>query len=373
MPAASSKRTLEKLLAPLEVKFNGPNPWDMQIHENRFYDRVLSGGSLALGESYMDGWWDCEAPDKLFHRILSGSLDTKVINRLGEAWSVFRAWLSNRQSVSRAHRIGEHHYDIGNDLYRQMLDRRMIYSCAYWSAADDLDQAQEDKLELICRKLGLREGQRLLDIGCGWGGLAAYAADKYGVDVVGLTVSKAQADLACRMCQLHPVDIRLMDYRSIDETFDAIVSVGMFEHVGHKNYRTYMEVAHRSLKPGGVFLLHTIGSNNSFTNGDPWIEKYIFPDSMLPSARQITKASEGLFVIEDWHSFGADYDKTLMAWHGNFNSAWPELEPNYGERFGRMWSYYLLCCAGSFRARKNQLWQIVLSKGGLPDGYPAIR
>ena len=269
MSTSSSKRTLEKLLAPLEITFNGPNPWDPEIHEEIFYDRVLAGGSMALGESYMDGWWDCPALDQFFDRILGAGLDTKVINRMTEAWAVFRAWFSNLQRPARAHVIGEHHYDIGNDLYRAMLDKRMLYSCAYWPAAADLDQAQEHKLELICRKLGLEQGQRLLDIGCGWGGLAAYAAQNYGVEVVGLTVSREQIDLACRMCQTYPVDIRLMDYRSLDEIFDAIVSVGMFEHVGHKNYRTYMEVVHRSLKPGGLFLLHTIGGNYSNSSSPP--------------------------------------------------------------------------------------------------------
>ncbi len=369
MTTSSSKRTLEKLLAPLEITFNGPDLWDLEVHEELFYDRVLAGGSMALGETYMDGWWDCPALDQFFDRVLGAGLDAKVINRMTEAWAVFRAWFSNLQRPARAHEIGEHHYDIGNDLYRAMLDKRMVYSCAYWTGADDLDQAQEHKLELICRKLRLEQGKKLLDIGCGWGGLAAYAAKNYGVEVVGLTVSKEQVGLACRICQTYPVDIRLMDYRCLDETFDAIVSVGMFEHVGHKNYRTYMEVVQRSLKPGGLFLLHTIGGNRSNRSSDPWMDKYIFPNSLIPSARQITAASEGLFVIEDWHSFGADYDKTLMAWHGNFNKAWPKLEPAYGQRFGRMWRYYLLSCAGSFRARKNQLWQIVFSRDGLPGGY----
>ena len=193
-------------MAPLEITFNGPNPWDPEVHEDIFYDRVLAGGSMALGESYMDGWWDCPALDQFFDRILGAGLDTKVINRMTEAWAVFRAWFSNLQRPARAHEIGEHHYDIGNDLYRAMLDKRMVYSCAYWPAAADLDQAQEHKLELICRKLGLEQGQKLLDIGCGWGGLAAYAAQNYGVEVVGLTVSREQIDLACRMCQTYPVE-----------------------------------------------------------------------------------------------------------------------------------------------------------------------
>lgn len=371
--AALAKETLDNLLEPVEVRFNGSNPWDPQIHNPGFYDRVLAGGSLALGQAYMDRWWDCTALDQLFERILRAGLESLVVNKAAMAWAVCRAKLANLQSPRRAHQIGERHYDTGNDLFEAMLDERMIYSCAYWHQAGGLGEAQEAKLDLICRKLHLKPGQRLLDIGCGWGGLAAYAAEHHGVEVVGLTVSKEQAELASQRCKGWPVDIRLLDYRRLGETFDAIVSVGMFEHVGHKNFRTYMQVVHDSLEPGGLFLLHTIGSNTTETCTDPWISQYIFPNSLIPSAGQISDASEGLLVIEDWHSFGPDYDKTLMAWHKKFSAAWHQLEPAYGQRFGRMWNYYLLCSAGAFRARMNQLWQVVLCKGGAPGGYESVR
>jgi cyclopropane-fatty-acyl-phospholipid synthase len=254
-----------------------------------------------------------------------------------------------------------------------MLDTRMVYSCGYWREARTLEAAQEAKLDLICRKLGLKEGDRLLDIGCGWGGLAKFAAERYGATVVGLTVSKEQAALARERCKGLPIEIRVQDYRTLSERFDHIASVGMFEHVGVKNYRTYFEVARRCLKEEGLFLLHTIGGNRSVRSVEPWIGKYIFPGGMLPSVAQIGAGIERLFVMEDWHNFGSYYDTTLLAWWHNFDAAWPALRAKYGERFYRMWKYYLLICAGTFRARHSELWQIVLSPHGVPGGYISVR
>jgi cyclopropane-fatty-acyl-phospholipid synthase len=288
-------------------------------------------------------------------------------------WQVIRAKLLNTQKYGQAAKNAQQHYDLGNDLYEAMLDKRLVYTCGYWKDSDNLDQAQEAKLDLVCRKIGLQAGQRVLDIGCGWGSWAKFAAEKYGVNVVGVTVSPEQVELGKKLCAGLPVDIQLMDYRKITGTFDHIISLGMFEHVGYKNYRTYMEVAREHLADDGLFLLHTIAGNVSATTTDPWIDKYIFPNSMLPSAQQITRALEGLFVIEDWHNFGPDYDKTLMAWWQNFNTHWPELKESYNDRFYRQWKYYLQACAASFRVRNNQLWQIVLSKHGKVGGYTSIR
>jgi cyclopropane-fatty-acyl-phospholipid synthase len=363
---------IEDLTALADVRFDGERPWDITVHDPRLFRRIAAQGSLGLGEAYMDGWWDCERLDELFDRLLSAQLDRRASMPRLLALAM-RARLTNPQRASRAFEIGRHHYDIGNDLYRRMLDRRMIYSCGYWRDAGDLDAAQEAKLDLVCRKLQLAPGQRVLDIGCGWGGAAAFAAERYGVEVVGVTVSERQVELARETCAGLPVDIRLQDYRDVDERFDRVYSIGMFEHVGSRNYRTYFEVVRRCLPEDGLSLLHTIGSSVSVTTTDPWIGRYIFPNSMLPSAQQIGGAIERLFVIEDWHSFGADYDTTLMGWHRNFAAAWPELRERYGERFGRMWRYFLLACAGSFRARKNQLWQIVLSPRGVRGGYRAPR
>ena len=369
----NSKDIAKQLFSGAGIEIGGNDPWDISVHNDDFYKRVMTWGSLGLGESYMDGWWDCEHLDEFFYRVLKADIETQVKQNLFLLVNGVWARLFNMQSKKRAFEIGEQHYDIGNDLFIQMLDRRMTYSCGYWQKATSLDEAQEHKLELICRKLGLQPGMKILDIGCGWGNLAKYAAEKYQVKVVGITVSGEQVELARTLCRDLPVEIRLQDYRDIDETFDRIVSVGMIEHVGYKNYRTFMELTHQCLDSEGLFLLHTIGGVRSRISVDAWINKYIFPKGMLPSIKQLGNSIEGLFIMEDWHSFGADYDKTLMAWYQNFEKSWDILKASYDERFHRMWRYYLLACAGSFRARKNQLWQIVLSKNGIPGGYISVR
>ena len=373
MQDTAEKRLVHRLLSEAGVKIDGHEPHDIQVHNPVFYSHVVAIGSLALGESYMDQWWDCEALDCFFERILSTDIDQKVRKSLPAAWTAVKARLKNPQNRVRAFEVGQRHYDIGNELFSLMLDKHLNYSCAYWHGAETLDEAQAAKLELTCRKLKLEPGMRVLDIGCGWGGFAAYAAKHYDVEVTGVTVSQEQVKLARQVCNGLPVCIELLDYRNLQQTFDCIVSIGMFEHVGCINYRTYMKVVHRCLEKGGLFLLHTIGGNRSVRSVDPWFAKYIFPNSMVPSANQITAAAEGLFVLEDWHSFGPDYDRTLMAWYRNFTNNWHQLSTQYDGRFYRMWTYYLLSSAGSFRARRNQLWQIVYSKGGVPGGYSSTR
>lgn len=367
------KQIVEDLIKQADIKIDGLRPWDIQIKNEGCYKRILAGGTLALGESYMDGWWECQSIDQFADKVLRANLDQKIKISKHVIWNVLKAKLTNRQTKKLARVVGEQHYDTGNRLYEKMLDKRMNYSCGYWKDADNLDDAQEAKLDLICRKLDIKPGSTILDIGCGWGGFDKYAAKKYQAKIVGVTISREQEKLAKERCQGLDVDIRLQDYRDLDEQFDYIVSVGMFEHVGYKNYREYFEVADRNLKDDGLFLLHTIGGNQSVTSTDPWIGKYIFPNSMLPSAAQITEAYEGLFMLEDWHNFGPDYDKTLMEWHNNFNNSWDEIKSDYDERFKRMWNYYLLTCAGTFRSHKNQLWQLVLSKTGSAVDYQSIR
>ncbi|MFO8063731.1 MAG: cyclopropane fatty acyl phospholipid synthase [Spirochaetia bacterium] len=366
------RRKIERLLEGTDVRLNGDRRWDVRVHDERFYRRVLAEASLGLGESYMDGWWDCDRIDEMLTRILSAGLDRKMVARV-LALDIVRAKLLNLQSKRRAFTIGEEHYDIGNDLYERMLDSGMNYSCGYWKNARTLDEAQQAKIDLAARKLKLEPGMRVLDIGCGWGGAARFIAERYGCEVVGVTVSREQVAYAEEHHSHLPVDIRLQDYRDIDETFDRIISIGMFEHVGAKNYATFMNTVRGLLADDGLFLLHTIGGNRSVHQGDPWMSRYIFPNSMLPSAKQITTAAEGLFVMEDWHNFGAHYDTTLLHWVENFDAAWPELKDTYGERFYRMWKYYLLSSAAGFRARKNQLWQIVFSPHGVSGGYESIR
>ncbi len=370
------RERLQALLAPAGVRIGGDRDFDLQVHDDRFFARVLAQGSLGLGEAYMDGWWDARSHDGFLFRLLEARLDEQV-HGVADIVDAVRAWITNQQDRRHSFEIGERHYDLGNDLYAAMLGKRLVYSCGYWRQADDLDEAQEAKLDLVCRKLGLRAGMRVLDIGCGWGEALKFAAERYGVSGVGVTVSKEQAEYARALCAGLPVEIRLQDYRELDERFDRVFSIGMFEHVGVKNYRTYFEVARRCLAEdapdGGLFLLHSIGGNVSRNHTDPWIGKYIFPNSMLPSAAQITAACEGLFVIEDWHNFGTDYDRTLQAWRANVEAAWDRLPARYDERFRRMWRHYLAGSMASFRARRIQLWQIVLSPRGVPGGYIAPR
>ena len=370
------RKWVEGLLGLADVRVNGDRPWDLQVKDERVFGRVLRQGTLGLGEAYMDGWWDAPKLDEFFHKVIAADLKRKV----GLSWplikTVIRAAFLNLQSYRRAFEIGERHYDNGNDLYQAMLDKRMTYTCGYWSGkpkAGTLDEAQEAKLDLVCRKLGLKAGEHVLDIGCGWGSFAKFAAERYGARVTGITVSREQAELGREMCKGLPVELRLEDYREVRGKFDHVVSLGMFEHVGKKNYRAFMKIVDRCLAEGGLFLLHTIGSKRSVNSTDPWIGKYIFPNGMLPSMKQIAKAAEGLFVMEDWHNFGADYDPTLMAWFRNFEKAWPSLRERHGERFHRMWKYYLLSCAGAFRARHIQLWQMVFSKKGVSGGYVPVR
>lgn len=356
-------RIANELLSRAGIQVNGPSASDIQVKNPDFFKRVLQEGSLGLGESYMDGWWECDRLDVFFTKVLRAGLEKQLPRHLKDTLRIAGARLFNLQSKKRAWIVGKEHYDLGNDLFTRMLDPQMQYSCAYWKDAERLEDAQIAKLRLICEKLQLKPGMRVLDIGCGWGGLAQFMAQKYAVSVVGVTISAEQQKHAQQRCLGLDVDIRLQDYRDLNDQFDRIVSVGMFEHVGPKNYDTYFTVVDRNLKPDGLFLLHTIGSRRTDHNVDPWIDRYIFPNGCLPSVRQIANASESHFVMEDWHNFGADYDKTLMAWYERFLASWPEIADNYSERFKRMFSYYLNACAGAFRARDIQLWQVVFSRG----------
>jgi cyclopropane-fatty-acyl-phospholipid synthase len=372
MSPESLRQRAAELLQMAGVQINGPASTDIRVHDEQLYARVFAHGSLGLGEAYMDGWWDADDLPGLFTRILSSHLD-EHLKTLDTLIAHLKARFINMQRGQHAFEIGKVHYDRGNDLFKAMLGKRMVYSCGYWANATNLDDAQEAKLDLVCRKLQLKPGMRVLDIGCGWGETLKFAAERYGIEGVGITVSQAQAEFARELCQGLPIDIRLQDYRELDEPFDAIMSIGMFEHVGSKNYRDYFEVNRRCLKDEGLSLLHCIGTNHAPGQPDPWIEKYIFPNSMIPAASQVAAALEGLFVVEDWHNFGADYDLTLRAWRANFDAAWPALSSQYDERFRRMWHFYLAVSAAVFRSRRDQLWQLTLSPHGVPGGYRVPR
>ncbi|GAB7023602.1 cyclopropane fatty acyl phospholipid synthase [Salidesulfovibrio brasiliensis] len=365
--------TIRHLMESADVVINGERPWDIRVHDDRWYKRIWREKNLGLGESYMDGWWDCPSIDDMIHRVLSARLDQVIKGHIGYLLKALPAAIFNMQSRLRSRIVAQKHYDLGNDLFRAFLDENLQYSCAYFDGTDDLETAQRKKLDLIADKLQIKPGDHVLDIGCGWGGLARYLAMNHDCRVTAVNISQEQLAFGRRFCEGLPVTFVDSDYRKLQGEFDKIVSVGMFEHVGYRNYRTFMNVVHRCLKPGGVFLLHTIGANQSCTSCDPWVTRYIFPNGMLPSAAQIGKAAEGLFVIEDWHNFGPHYDRTLRHWNARFQQAWPELEPKYGERFKRMWEYYLLSCAGAFRARDIQLWQVVMTREADRREQPCCR
>ncbi|RJQ65348.1 MAG: cyclopropane fatty acyl phospholipid synthase [Desulfobacteraceae bacterium] len=362
-----------QLLSSAGITVNGSAPWDIQVHDDRFYRSVLRYKNLGLGESYMKGWWDCRQLDAMVYRLLASGIEDKVRGDLRYLIRFLPGLLFNLQTRRGSRKPAERHYDLGNDLFFSFLDPYHQYSCGYFQDTDDLGEAQMNKMALLCRKLNLSPEDRVLDIGCGWGGFAKYAAERIGCSVTAVNISREQLGYARELCRGLPVSVEDCDYRSIRGRFDKVVSVGMFEHVGVKNYRTFMKIAHRCLENNGIFLLHTIGGNRSRTSCDPWVTKYIFPNSMLPSLVQINRAVEGLFVVEDCHNLAHHYDKTLMAWHANFQLAWYRLKTKYDEVFKRMWDYYLLSCAGAFRARSNQVWQIVMTKLGTATPQPECR
>lgn len=368
----NAKEICEQILKSADIEINGKRDWDIKINNPEVYERILAKASLGLGESYMDFWWDCKKIDEFIFRILTAKLDK--INKTSLVLNVLKSKLTNFQSKSRAFEVGKH-YDTGNDLFQLMLDKRMNYTCGFWKNAKNLDQAQENKLELTCKKLKLRPGMKILDIGCGWGSFLKYAAEKYKIKGVGITISKEQAELAKENCKNLDIEIRLIDYRDLDlnEKFDRIVSIGMFEHVGSKNYKKYMRIASKILKNDGIFLLHTIGTKSPNGGTDPWLNKYIFPNGQLPSSSQILNSAKGIFILQDWQNLPMDYYKTLHAWNDNFQKNWPKLKDKYSDRFKRMWEYYLMSCAGAFKSGNIQLWQIVFTKHGMPFDYVSVR
>jgi cyclopropane-fatty-acyl-phospholipid synthase len=370
---SKNKELISSLLKRAGITIDGEADYDIQVHNEKVYGRILRQGSLGIGESYMDGWWDCKNLDQFFYKVLSADLDKQIKTDADVLIKIMTNFILNAGRKSKSFQVGKRHYDTGNDLFEAMLDKRMTYTCGYWKNARNLDKAQEAKLDLVCKKISLKRDQTILDIGSGWGSFTGFAAEKYGAITTGVTVSRQQKALTDKRYKKLPVTTKLQDYREVTGIYDHVVSLGMFEHVGYKNYRKFMQLVHRSLSDKGLFLLHTIGGNNSTHGTDQWLNKYIFSTGMIPSIKQIGKSIEGLFVMEDWHNFGPDYDKTLMAWHHNFNANWNKLKGNYDERFRRMWNYYLLSCAGAFRARKLQLWQIVLSKNGVEGEYKPVR
>lgn len=369
----TGRDAIRSLFDKAGIRIDGRRPWDIRVLHPHFYRRVLAEGSLGLGESYMDGWWEAESLDSFFHRLLRARVDRRLLFTPTLLLDSLKARFLNLQSRERSQRVARRHYDLGNAFYERMLDPHMQYTCGYWKSAPNLAAAQEAKLDLICRKLHLGEGDRVLELGGGWGGFARFAAERYGCEVTVYNISREQVAYARRLCEGLPVTIHQEDYRNARGGFDKVVSIGMCEHVGSANHAEFFRLQRRVMKPDGLMLLHTIGRMESKRTSDPWFTRYIFPGGQLPSLRQLTRASEGVFALEDLHSIGADYDPTLMSWHRNFECSWPEFSETLGERFYRMWRYYLLSCAGAFRARRIHLWQCVYSPDGVEGGYVPSR
>jgi cyclopropane-fatty-acyl-phospholipid synthase len=370
---------VRELLRQSGITLDGPAPHDIHVHDPRFFERVIADGSLGLGESYMDGWWSCAQLDEFFCRLLRARVDAKVRLPWRQVLAAGVARVLNRQSSRRAPQVAHAHYDLADAFFEAIMDPRMVYSCGYWKDAHTLAQAQEAKLDLTCRKLQLAATDRVLDIGSGWGSFVTFAHERYGCESVGVTISGPQAEYARRRCAGRPITILTADYREIDRRrhgrFHKVVSIGMFEHVGPKNYRAFMQVVDDVLEDDGLFLLHTIGDNISRLRCEPWLDRYIFPNGVAPSVRQIARAVDGLFVVEDWHNFGPDYYTTLMAWCDNLRKNYPALSldlPVPRDRFFRMWEYFFTSFASAFKTRQLQLWQIVMSKGTIP-AYASIR
>jgi cyclopropane-fatty-acyl-phospholipid synthase len=371
----NAEQVVRRVSSQMGITINGSAASDIQVHDRRFFARLLAYGSLGLGESYMEGWWDCEDLAQLHFLIARYDVHAPWKPSWRLLPEVAKSRLTNLQSQRRSGIVAKRHYDITVDVYRQMTDKWMTLSCGYWKGARTLLEAQEAKLDLICRKIGLSRGDRVLDIGCGFGSFVRYAAEHYDCHVTGINVSAEQVKVARELCRGLRAVIHHCDYRQTaaflgDGPFDKVVSAGMFEHVGLKNHRTYMKVVHDCLKEGGCFLLHTIGSNVSSFHNDLWFDKYIFPNALVPSLKQIVSAAEGVFVVEDCHNFGPDYAQTLKCWFENFDTTWTA---SRNDPFYRMWKYFLLAGEGGFRARQKQLWQVVLSKGGLRDDYRRAR
>ncbi|MFO1394306.1 MAG: cyclopropane fatty acyl phospholipid synthase [Steroidobacteraceae bacterium] len=379
---ARFERFVRDAFAGAGVEIGGARPWDVLVHDRRLYSRVALEGTLGLGEAYMDGWWDCADLGEFFRRVItwrnarSGDWRLRVPSLVVDAMFALR----NLQSRARARHVIDAHYDLPAGLYERMLGPHMSYSCAYWKRARTLDEAQRAKLDLICRKLELAPGLRLLDLGCGFGSVSRHAAEHYGCEVVAVTLSEEQARYAKTHCAGLPVSIHVCDYRDVDayagdRPFDRIANIAMFEAIGRRNARGFMAIVRRLLAADGLWLLHTIGADTD--GADPWLHRYIFPNGELLTLERIHAAMRGHFFVEDLHNFGPDYAPTLAAWRANFLGAWDAIRAlapaRFDERFRRMWVYYLECCRGAFAARNNHLWQIVMAGPARTASYQAVR
>ncbi len=355
--------------------------------------RLLVNPRLAFGELYMDGHWQPADGD------LMGTLKvamTMIGSAETPAWirrpRILLAKLHELNSPLRARRRVSHHYDLDHALYAAFLDRDLHYSCAYFHAPDlSLEAAQQAKCAYIAAKLDLRPGARVLDIGCGWGSLALYLAEHHGAQVTGVTLSTEQLDVAKMRAKQRglqqQVKFRLQDYRKVEGEFDAVVSVGMFEHVGRPQYPIYFRHMQRLLTSTGTALLHTIGRTSPPGALNPWIDKYIFPGGYIPAASEVLAASEpSRLILTDFEVWRLHYAHTLAEWRRRFNLRRAEFERRYGARFCRMWDFYLAVSEAGFRwddlvvfhlqfsrdLQRLPLTRDYLCRHNEPDAHPAL-
>ncbi len=354
---------------------DGDPAFTVIFHKEIPLTALTTSTSLALGEAYMDGDLEIEgdlynALDHFLGQMGKFSTDESALKKL-----IFSSTGKKNQEKEV-----QSHYDIGNDFYKLWLDETMSYSCGYFLHEDDsLYQAQVNKVDYILKKLHLSQGMSLLDIGCGWGFLLIEAAKKYGVHGMGITLSREQYEAFNRRIKEQNLgdllEVALMDYRDLpkmNRTFDRVVSVGMVEHVGRRNYQLFMDCAKKVLKPGGLFLLHFISALKEHA-GDPWIKKYIFPGGVIPSLREMLScAAEDDFHTLDAENLRLHYNRTLLCWDKNYREHMDQIREMFDERFVRMWDLYLAACAATFHNGIIDLHQVLFSNG-INNDVPMVR
>lgn len=355
---------ISNLLEKMDIQVGGNRAWDIQIHSPDFARRVMTMGGLGLGDSYIEGDWDANSVDSFINHILRARLD-KEIKSFGMSISSLKSRFHSLAKGQKPWKFQDVLRNLPNEFFEAILGTNMSFTSGYWAAgAKTLEEAQQARRDMTCKKLNLKQGMRLLDAGSGWGGFSAFAAEHYGVECVCISSFKGQHEWASQHYAHLPIEFVQNESLMLDGMFDCIVSIDRFEHLPQKNYRVYLEMGDRILEEDGLLLLQSTGKNERRLNGKHWFDTHILQNNSLPTIAQIAGATNGLFVMEDMHNFGSDYDKTLMAWYQNFEAAWPALQKQYkfDEKLYRTWKYYLLSSAGAYRANDLQQWQCIFSK-----------
>lgn len=355
------KLTLTTLLREANIEPNGASPWDPQIKDERFYRTVLLRGSVGLGDAYLNGWWECADISGFILRIIKSGIHLRV-PRVDIFLRRLRFGLIDAQNRIRSKRVAELHYDEDPYIFEVMLGSTNSYTCARWKGVITLDAAQQQKMDLLCKKAGLSSGMTVLDIGSGWGGFLAYAAERYQVRGIGLTISKTQLDYARKRYGNLPVEFRLQDYRDFVGGVDAVVSICVIEHVGSDHYREYFQKVRETLtREDGFFAMQCILACDTQARMDPWTEKHIFPNGILPTLERIENAVEGILHIVDREFFRDDYVRTFSAWYENLVRNKNAIIARCGVRYFRKYEYYLCLYIAGFGSGRIDVGQFVLS------------